>query len=399
MSSLSALLATVWIILPAPSRFFWLFSVLASEWSLAFAALAVFGIVCSIASRARGSGRLWLASLLAGCLALLLSLYPFGSAWRVAREHHVSLSLRQYVFGLRGEKNDNSSEANAPDFKTYTFANVEGRALQLDAYLPPRGVESNGAGVIVVHGGAWSAGVRSDFPQWNRWLARQGFAVFDIDYRLAPQPNWQTATGDVKCAVAWVKAHAAEFQISPDRIALLGRSAGAHLALLVAYSSDDARLPSSCAETKTVEESVLSRTPGEEVRAVVSFYAPTDLPWSFDNPANQRVIDGPAALSDFVGGNPHTTNEIGERFALMSPTTHVTARTPPTLLIHGGHDQLVRVENMFLLDRKLTEAGVRHETIFIPYAQHGFDYNFNGWGAQIVQPLLLDFLRENTKPR
>ncbi|MEJ7700346.1 MAG: alpha/beta hydrolase [Pyrinomonadaceae bacterium] len=92
--------------------------------------------------------------------------------------------------------------------------------------LPMTNSAANGASVIVVHGGSWNGGERNDFPQWNRWLAVQGYTVFDIDYRVAPQPNYLTATSDVKCAIRWIKNHAAEFEISPERIALLGRSAG-----------------------------------------------------------------------------------------------------------------------------------------------------------------------------
>jgi acetyl esterase/lipase len=394
-----ATLATVWIIFPAPSYNFWLLSVLASEWSLAFGALGAFGILCGLLARVGDGGRVWLVSTISGGLAVLLSLYPLGAGLQAAREHGVSLSLRQYVSGSVSEAAAGASENAAGSFSTYTFMNAGGSALQLDAYLPPVEVETNGAGVVVVHGGSWNASARSDFPQWNRWLTRQGFAVFDVDYRLAPQPNWQTATGDVKCAVMWVKRHAAEFRVSPDRLVLLGRSAGGQLALLAAYTADDARLPSSCPRAADLDEPAPGDSPGADVRAVVSFYGPTDLLWAYDNPGNRRVIDGPTILRRFVGGDPHASNETRELFRLASPVAHVTPRTPPTLLIHGGLDQLVRSENMELLGGKLKEAGVPFRLVLIPYAQHGFDYNFNGWGAQIVQRVLLDFLRENTSRR
>ncbi len=393
-----ALIATVWITFPAPSYHVWLLSVLASEWSLGFGALGALGIVCSLLARAAGGGRLRPAVLLAGGVALTFALYPLCSALRAAREYNVPLSLRQYVSGFRSEVSGDNAETNARTSTTYTYAIVDGSALRLDVYLPPSNVVSNGAGLIVVHGGSWNAGVRNDFPRWNRWLARQGFAVFDVDYRLVPQPNWQTAIGDVKCAVAWVKRHAVEFRVSPNRLALLGRSAGGHLALLAAYSATDARLPPSCTHTEADEEATTLDSSGADVRAVVSFYAPTDLLWAYDNPANERVIDGPETLRRFIGGNPHASSDIRERFILASPVAHVIESRPPaTLLIHGGHDQLVRSENMDLLGKKLKEAGVPHKMVFIPYAQHGFDYNFNGWGAQVVQPVLLDFLRESTK--
>jgi len=376
-----ALLAVVWIGVPAPAYNIWLFSVAASEWSLWFGALALIGVICSLFNR---NGNLWLASLAVGSIAFIISLYPLFSVVSTAREQNVSLSLRRYFNGLQRE--NNSPETPPNKFTTDIFAQIDGMDLKLDVYLPTENTANNGASVIVVHGGSWSAGKRNDFPQWNQLFAAQGFTVFDVDYRLA-QPNYLTATGDVKCAVKWVKENAVKFNISPDRIALLGRSAGGHLALLAAYSANDARLPASCLEKEI----------SENVRAVVSVYAPTDLLWAYDNPANQRVINGPQTLANFLGGSPHESVEMRERYVLASPISHIAPHTPPTLLIHGGQDQLVRLENMNLLADKLKEANTPHEILFIPYAQHGFDYNFNGWGAQISEFAILDFLRENTK--
>ncbi len=119
--------------------------------------------------------------------------------------------------------------------------------------------------------------------------------------------------------------------------------------------------------------------------------------WAFDNPANKNVLDGPAKLRLFLGGNPDDSVEIRERFMLASPTEQVNLQAPPTLLVHGGHDQLVQSENMYLLNRKLEEAAVTRKVVFVPYAQHGFDYNFNGWSSQTDKPVLLKFLRETTK--
>ena len=99
--------------------------------------------------------------------------------------------------------------------------------------------------------------------RWNEWLADLGYVVFDVDYRLAPPPRWRDAPGDVQAAVAWVRARAPQLGVDPERVALLGWSAGGHLALLAAYDSPSAFPP---------------------VAAVVALYPITDLtltnrPW------------------------------------------------------------------------------------------------------------------------
>lgn len=378
--SITAFIAVLWIVVPAPAYNIWLFSVAASEWSLWLAALSVIAIILSVCVPIFGSGgKLWIILLVFSIAALIISFYPLFSVLKLANEENVSLSIGEYFSGLKSE---NTSDA---DFTTHIFNTVDGKNLQFDLYAPTAENENNGASIIVIHGGSWNGGNRNDFPQWNRWLAENGFTVFDIDYRLVPQPNYLTATADVKCAVLFIKQHAEEFNISPNRIALFGRSAGGHLALLAAYSADDSRLAPSCnANNQT-----------EQVRAVVSFYAPINLIWGFDNPANRNVINGSQTLANFLGGNPHNSDEIRENFQLASPLTHVSGKTPPTLLVHGGKDQLVREENMEFLDVKLNETNIPHKTIFIPYGQHGFDYNIHGFGSQITKPVMLDFLKKN----
>jgi acetyl esterase/lipase len=305
-----------------------------------------------------------------GVIAVVIAAVPPWQAVRVARANAVPLSLGQYVRGV---------DLPPVTPQEVVFATVDDQTLVLDVY----GAEASGAvrpAVIVVHGGSWSGGHRSDFPRWNQWLVAQGYTVFDIDYRLQPQPNWQTATGDLKCAIGWVKGHTADYNIDPDRVALLGRSAGGHLALLAASTPNDPQLPPSCT------------APDTTVQAAVSFYGPTDLVWGYNNPANPDVIDGPGTLRRFLGGPPDT---VQNAFNIASPINHVSSDTPPTLLLHGGRDQLVGQQHMEFLATELAAANVPHRTVIIPYGQHGFDYNFNGWSGQIVQPILRQFLQEH----
>lgn len=383
-SSAAIFMIVVWIIVPAPSYFIWLLSVAASEWSLWFGIFSLLLIILSIFFLIFGGDiKFWLATFVISFTAFFISLYPLITSLKVAKENNVALSLTEYFSGFKPEKSPENS------FTTRVFANIDGKDLKMDIYAPQTQNENNGAAIVVVHGGAWQARTRNDFPQWNEWLAANGYTIFDIDYRLAPQPNYLTAPTDVKYAIKWIKAHAEEFKISPDRIAIYGRSAGAHLSLLAAYTNEQK-------DFFTGDEISDQNT---KVRAVVSVYAPVELSWAYDNPANRRVLDGPKVLSDFLGDSPHKSDEYKNRYTLATPTEHISPETPPTLLIHGGKDQMVREENMFFAGEKLTRNNVAHKTVFIPYAQHGFDYNIHGIGSQIIKPVILNFLRENTNPQ
>lgn len=363
--SVAAAAALVWTVVPAPAHALWLVSVVAGEWSLAFGVVAFLGGVLGGLAWRRGVRRTGGAAAALGGLAVALALYPPLSVLPAAEAVGARLSLYRYLV------------APAPPpvrVHTHTYAEAGGQVLQLDAYRPAGSDAGPQPAVVVVHGGGWSGGTRSDFPAWNAWLVSLGYLVFDVDYRLTPQPNWQAARDDVQAAVAWVRAHATALGVDPGRVALLGRSAGGHLALLAAYTA--------------------GATGGAQVQAVVAFYAPTDLAWGYAHPANQRVIDGPETLRRFTGGTPASHPQV---YARAAPITYAGAAAPPTLLVHGGEDQLVRPAHMERLLARLQEAPAtgRHQSLFLPYAQHGFDYFFNGWGAQVTRAAVQAFLREH----
>lgn len=127
-----------------------------------------------------------------------------------------------------------AGHAGAPS-QTVTYLGADASSVRrLDMWLVPEGAGARGRrhpAVVLVHGGGWDQGSRGG-SLLPGWLAGRGYVVFDIDYRLATptSPSWQQATGDVKCAVGWVNDHAARFGVDPERIALLGSSAGGHLA-------------------------------------------------------------------------------------------------------------------------------------------------------------------------
>lgn len=369
----------LWSVVPPPLYALWLVGVGASEWGLWPGALGLSGAVLGLralrrfGSEGRRGRRECQAAVILGLLSALVSLLPLLQTLPVARANGVALSLRHYLFG------DDATGATPVRRETVTYSIVGKQSLALDVYRT-QGNDPAAPAIIVVHGGSWRGGDKSDFAHWDRWLAARGYVVFDIQYRLRPQPNWREATGDVKAAVGWVRRNATRYRADPTRLALLGRSAGGHLALLAAYTTGVPALPPSDGTADT------------SVRAVISFYGPTDLAWGYNNPAVPDVIDGPGTLHRFLGGTPLSSPNV---YRIASPIHHVGPATPPTLLFHGERDLLVGPQHTSRLSARLTAAGVPHRTVFFPYALHGFDFHQGGWGSQVAQPVLLRFLREH----
>ena len=254
---------------------------------------------------------------------------------------------------------------------TEVYATVDGRELLADVWLPPDGAGSGARGraaVVRVHGGSWSSGQRGA-PAWDSALASAGAVVVEVDYRLTGALDgapWRTQPRDVACAVAWVGANARRLGVDPARIVLMGDSAGAHLALLAAYAPQG--FPPSC--------------PLEPVRpaAVVALYPPTEMA-SLQRAGGWRypdVLPGDGVL-DLMGARPE---DDPAAYRAASPLTHVGPDVPPTLVVHGDHDQVVPVEQSRALVAALRRAGAEHAYVELPLANHGFD---QVWGAVTTQ--------------
>jgi acetyl esterase/lipase len=368
--TLAAALLGLVVVLPSPNRTIAYLAVVAGEKTFVIIALALLGAFLAWKVMIPGTLRAARFSLLFAFVGIVLACVPPVQAVRLASERHVLLNFGRYLIAP-------IDIGAARPHQTVVYAHAGGQALALDVYRPPPWPTPVPA-IVVVHGGGWSNGDKGELSRTSERLAAAGFAVFDIQYRLAPQPNWQTATGDVKCAVAWVKQHAGEVGVNVDvnRVALMGRSAGGHLALLAAYTTDDPELASTC--------------PGDSrVSAVIAYYAPTDLAWGYELPANLRVYDTSQKLRDFLGGPPA---KVSDRFYKASLVNRVTKAAPRTLLIQGGRDQFVSPEHVDRLAPKLHAAGIPYDTVVIPYGQHGFDYVLGGLGQQIAESATLAFL-------
>jgi acetyl esterase/lipase len=382
LAAAAALVAAL-IVVPAPSAGLARAAIAISEKSYLVGAAALVALALALAlslfGREPGSRKAPAIAALLAITTIGLTAFPLMSAGKVADARNVSLDYGRYF-----RSRIDTEGPGHPD-RAVRYATMAGnRILAVDVYVPKERLIPSRP-ILVVHGGFWSAGERGEASLTSRRLADLGFTVFDVEYRTGPQPNWQAAIGDIKCAIGWVKRHArtTEWKVDPNKLTLLGRSAGGHLALVAAYTPDDPVLLPTC----DVGDASLA------VDAVISLYAPTDLAWEYAHPS--RVVDTSARIRAFVGGTPDVAIE---RFRMLSPMERVTAKSPRTLLAHGGRDQLVSPDHMERLADKLDLLGVKHDTLYLPYAQHAFDFVFGGLSSQLLEATLLQFLADTSKP-
>ncbi len=241
------------------------------------------------------------------------------------------------------------------------FAERDGVKLLGDLYLP-KGLGK--APVLVgVHGGGWQVGDRKFYKSWGSYLAKHGYAVFAIEYRLM-KPDvkiWPVVVGDCKAAVRFVHARAPELGLDRDRIGLIGNSAGAHLSALVALAGEE---PLFCTEARDDPD---ASTPAE-VSAVIGFYGVYDMlaQWEHDqitrprDPITEKLLGGPPMVSR-------------KRFFEASPVSYVTVDKNSTrfLLVYGREDDIVdptTQSEQFLT--ALKQAGFFARAVVVPGAGH-----------------------------
>jgi alpha-L-fucosidase 2 len=236
-----------------------------------------------------------------------------------------------------------AAPATSATVRDMVYGEAAGETLQLDAVVP------GGAGpfpvLILIHGGGWTGGDKAgDIAPLLSPLAAAGFTCVSINYRLAPQHRWPACRDDVLAAIRWVKAHAATFKGDGSRIALIGYSAGGHLASFAATVVDDSA----------------------RVQAVVGLAALTDFEQELPKRghvlgrAQQGLLNRPAEL----------TPESRGLLRAISPVNHLRPGLPPFLLLHGDADQSVPFEQSVAFQSKLRALGVRCDLLRVPGAPH-----------------------------
>jgi acetyl esterase/lipase len=265
------------------------------------------------------------------------------------------------------------------------YAQHDGTKLLADLYQP-KGLAKAPA-VVAVHGGGWQNGSRASYRYWGPFLAKHGYVVLSIDYRLGKVGAFPGSVYDVKAAIQFVRAKAETLGVDPDRIGLMGDSSGAHLVALVGIAGAEPRFSSAYRDDPN------AAVPAG-VKAVVAFYGIYDMlaQWHHDQIARPRD----QITEKYLGTSPMQNRRI---YFESSPMSYATIDRKGTrfLLIHGTNDDIVdppsQSEAFWLA---LNQAGIPARRIIIPGAGHfwasdPFEGEPGGYGATTA-PRLLRFL-------
>jgi acetyl esterase/lipase len=222
------------------------------------------------------------------------------------------------------------------EFKDLVYKQIGDRSLKLDIYYPDD-LTTPVPLLVFIHGGGWKKGDKSDYLRYLVDFAQKGYVTATISYRFSKEAVFPAAVEDVKCAIRWLKKHAEEYHIDPNKIAVIGGSAGGHLAMMIGYSSDDPVFNQDC-ESDSVSSNV---------QAVVNLYGPSDMTTDF------AIIQ--KSLLQFIG---EPFDVAPQKYIKASPITYITADDPPTLIFHGTLDETVPIKQSDILVEKLKEKGV-----------------------------------------
>jgi acetyl esterase/lipase len=244
-----------------------------------------------------------------------------------------------------------------------TYVTVQNYQAKLDIYRPAS--KTAVPTVIYIHGGGWVNGTKEQVTMNALPFMAMGFAVINVEYRLAKISPAPAAVEDCLCVLHWVGRHAKEYNLDPDRVIVAGASAGGHLALTTAMIPTSAGFEAECANDDDYKGGAgLWPNYRVKVAAVINWFGITDVA-DLLHGANTK-----AYAVTWLSSRP----EREEMARKMSPLTYVRADLPPILSIHGDQDTYVPYSQAVRLHEALSRAGVKNQLLTIPGKGHG-DFN------------------------
>ena len=275
---------------------------------------------------------------------------------------------------------DTSKAQNEVAPRNIEYAQHSGTKLTGDLYLP-KGV-AKAPLIIAVHGGGWQNGSPAVFKYWGSFLAKKGYGLFAIKYRLGKAGLYPGAVYDVKAAIQFARANGADLGIDPERIGLWGDSAGGHLVSLVGLAADQF--------SSEYRDDPYAAAPAQ-VKTVVSFYGIYDMlaQWQHDQIARPRD----QIAEKFLGTSPMQNRRVYFDSSPMSYAT-IDRNRARFLLVNGTADDMVDPAQAQAFQTALNQAGIFVRRIVIPGAGHffssdPFENELTSYGAAVAPRVLL----------
>ena len=281
------------------------------------------------------------------------------------------------------EEGDNLADVTI--VRNIRYRDGESKSWVLDLAMPREKASQPRPAIVVIHGGGWIEGDKSSFSTTEKRMpgniidfARLGFVAVTINYRLSGEAPYPAALDDCRCAVRWLRAHAGQYGIDPQRIGAYGNSAGGHLALLLGMIDEPADR----------EKNAPWRDQSSLVQAAASDSGPVDLVAQYEQGTLRTVV------SKFLGGPPE-----GDRLALYeqsSPSKRISKQTPPLLLIYGVDDNQVPVVTADRFVLALGQAGLKdvsyHRLAATGHCPHSLER------VEWLKPAVNEFFVRTLKP-
>ncbi|CAH1536739.1 Lipase [Vibrio owensii] len=231
--------------------------------------------------------------------------------------------------------------------KDIVFKTVKGREIKLDLYKPKLQSAQPYPLLVWVHGGAWKRGSKDAIPTKNPLLLQsvieKGYALAAVDYRLSGEASFPAPVQDINDALNFLHDHAQQYHIAADNFVMMGRSAGGHLAGFIGTTNAHSNIE-------------FYEKPKYQVKAVVSFFGPTDL--LALGSKGGKSASKKSSVSRFLDDTPSSIPDIAKQ---ASSTTYVNQNTPPFIQLHGTVDKRVPLSQSALLKAKLDEYGIENQ--------------------------------------
>ena len=312
----------------------------------------------------------------------------FGSDWEQQIPNWIAPRMMPIRFSLPARIGDKAHLQQNLELWQYPKTD---KAFLADLWQPDPETHKSGLGIIYAHGSGWRVGDKDlGTRPFFKHLASQGHTILDIAYTLWPEADLSTMVMEINQAILWMKENAPKLGINPEKIVLMGGSAGAHLSLLAAYAPKEKAFQSPDTEGNTSVCGVIAFYPPVDLVALQTPFAayseqstPHFLEKAADGmmqaifqlePENQDGDNQPKPHFDMIaqmlGGR---ADQIPETYQLLSPIHHVNSQCPPTLLLHGADDVFDLTPGIRDLYTQLMKAQVPVVYVEFPHTEHAFD--------------------------